>query len=76
MVFISPSAATTRGSVQGILRLSKSSYAFAPYLLTNDEFGELKQTSDTDYFRTDVFPTLSLQLHTPAWFSLTPQITG
>jgi lipopolysaccharide export system protein LptA len=38
--------------------------------------GELKQTSDTNYFRTDVFPTLSLQLKTPAWFSLTPQISA
>ncbi|MGZ8833245.1 MAG: LPS-assembly protein LptD [Thermoanaerobaculia bacterium] len=38
--------------------------------------GELNQTSDTNYFRTDVFPTLSLQLKTPAWFSLTPQISA
>jgi len=27
------------------------------------------------YFRTDVFPTLSLQLRTPPWFSVRPQIS-
>jgi LPS-assembly protein len=27
------------------------------------------------YFRTDLFPTLSLQLRTPAWFSVRPQIS-
>jgi len=27
------------------------------------------------YFRTDFFPTLSLQLRTPAWFSIRPQIS-
>ena len=28
------------------------------------------------YFRTDFFPTLSLQLRTPAWFSIKPQISA
>ncbi len=28
-----------------------------------------------NYYRADVFPTLSLQLHTPAWFSIRPQIS-
>jgi LPS-assembly protein len=27
------------------------------------------------YFRTDFFPTVSMQLHTPAWFSIRPQIS-
>ena len=29
-----------------------------------------------NYFRGDVFPTLSLQLRTPAWFSIRPQISA
>jgi lipopolysaccharide assembly outer membrane protein LptD (OstA) len=37
--------------------------------------GEVSQTSNTGYFRSDVFPTLSLQLRTPAWFSLRPQVS-
>jgi lipopolysaccharide assembly outer membrane protein LptD (OstA) len=37
--------------------------------------GTLTRTSDTNYYRTDIFPTLSLQLHTPAWFSIRPQIS-
>lgn len=30
---------------------------------------------EASYFRTDFFPTLSLQLRTPAWFSIRPQIS-
>jgi LPS-assembly protein len=30
---------------------------------------------DADYYRADVFPTLSMQLRTPAWFSVRPQIS-
>ena len=33
------------------------------------------RTISADYYRTDVFPTLSLQLRTPAWFSVKPQIS-
>lgn len=29
-----------------------------------------------NYYRTDVFPTLSLQMRTPAWFSIRPQISA
>ncbi|HSY47534.1 MAG TPA: LPS assembly protein LptD [Thermoanaerobaculia bacterium] len=29
-----------------------------------------------DYFRADFFPTLSMQLHTPAWLSIRPQISA
>jgi hypothetical protein len=28
-----------------------------------------------DYFRGDIFPTLSMQVRTPAWFSIKPQIS-
>jgi hypothetical protein len=31
---------------------------------------------NADYFRGDIFPTLSLQLRTPAWFSIRPQISA
>ncbi|HJQ36985.1 MAG TPA: LPS assembly protein LptD [Thermoanaerobaculia bacterium] len=34
-----------------------------------------ERTISADYFRTDLFPTLSLQLRTPAWFSVKPQIS-
>lgn len=34
-----------------------------------------ERTISADYFRTDVFPTLSLQLRTPAWFSVKPQLS-
>ena len=37
--------------------------------------GELKPTSNANYMRGDIFPTLSLQLRTPAWFSLRPQVS-
>ncbi|HEX9161212.1 MAG TPA: LPS assembly protein LptD [Thermoanaerobaculia bacterium] len=37
--------------------------------------GELQPTSNTNYFRTDFFPTLSLQVRTPLWLSLRPQIS-
>jgi LPS-assembly protein len=32
-------------------------------------------TRGADYYRTDIFPTMSLQLRTPAWFSVRPQIS-
>lgn len=31
--------------------------------------------TSTEYFRGDIFPTLSLQLKTPAWFSVKPQLS-
>lgn len=37
--------------------------------------GDLNETSSTDYFRTDVYPTLSMQLHTLPWLSIRPQIS-
>ena len=33
------------------------------------------RTVNADYFRSDIFPTLSMQLRTPAWFSVKPQVS-
>jgi LPS-assembly protein len=33
------------------------------------------RTISADYFRTDIFPTLSLQLKTPPWLSVKPQVS-
>ena len=33
-------------------------------------------TDATSYFRTDIFPTLSLQLKTPPWISVRPQVSA
>ncbi len=33
------------------------------------------RTVDADYFRTDIFPTLSMQLRTPQWLSVKPQLS-
>lgn len=33
------------------------------------------RTIDADYLRTDLFPTLSLKLRTPAWLSIKPQVS-
>jgi LPS-assembly protein len=35
--------------------------------------GEISRGAD--YFRTDIFPTLSMQLRTPPWFSVKPQLS-
>ncbi len=40
-----------------------------------DTSGIFQRTSSTDYFRTDVFPTLSMQVPTPPWLSIKPQIS-
>ncbi|HSP35298.1 MAG TPA: LPS assembly protein LptD [Thermoanaerobaculia bacterium] len=37
--------------------------------------GTFKRTASTDYLRSDVFPTLSLQIRTPAWLSIKPQVS-
>jgi LPS-assembly protein len=34
-----------------------------------------ERTVDADYYRTDLFPTISLQLRTPQWFSVKPQLS-
>ncbi|MBI2214585.1 MAG: LPS-assembly protein LptD [Acidobacteria bacterium] len=34
------------------------------------------RSNDADYFRGDIFPTLSLQLRTPLWLSVKPTILG
>lgn len=33
------------------------------------------RTVDADYFRTDFFPTISMQLRTPPWLSVKPQLS-
>ena len=34
-----------------------------------------ERTIDADYYRTDIFPTLSMRLRTPQWFSVKPQLS-
>jgi LPS-assembly protein len=36
----------------------------------------LVRTGDADYQRADIYPTLALQLRTPPWFSVRPQISA
>ncbi len=36
--------------------------------------GEVR-TIDADYFRTDIFPTVSMRLRTPQWLSVKPQVS-
>ena len=43
------------------------------YLRTN---AVANTTGTTSYFRTDIFPTLSLQLKTPPWLSIRPQVSA
>ncbi|HUP45559.1 MAG TPA: LPS assembly protein LptD [Thermoanaerobaculia bacterium] len=45
----------------------------ASHLRTNSVAGT---TDTTAYYRADVFPTLSLQMKTPPWFSIRPQISA
>jgi len=42
----------------------------ASHLVTNGSF----TGPSADYFRTDVFPTVSMQIPSPPWFSIKPQI--
>ena len=34
-----------------------------------------ERTIDSDYMRTDIFPTVSMRLRTPAWFSVKPELS-
>jgi LPS-assembly protein len=34
-----------------------------------------ERTIDADYYRTDVFPTVSMRLRTPQWLSIKPQVS-
>ncbi|HEX2120987.1 MAG TPA: LPS assembly protein LptD, partial [Thermoanaerobaculia bacterium] len=43
--------------------------------LRTSRIADQVQTVGADYYRTDVFPTISLQLRTPQWFSIKPQIS-
>lgn len=49
----------------------------ASHLLTSGTISSSGTTpQNSNYYRTDVFPTVSMQLHTPAWFSIKPQISA
>ena len=55
----------------GALPLYLSLESSASHLVTNG----LLSGPTANYYRADVFPTLSLQLRTPAWLSIRPQIS-
>jgi LPS-assembly protein len=55
----------------GSLPLYLSLESSASHLVTNG----LLSGPTANYYRADVFPTLSLQLRTPAWLSIRPQIS-
>lgn len=81
-----PSSATIRQQYQQLpslqfrmypLRILGSPLYFSlesslSHLVTN---GLLNGPSAANYYREDVFPTVSLQLQTPAWFSIRPQFS-
>lgn len=43
--------------------------------LQTNTIGSTTLPDDLSYFRSDVFPTISMQMRTPAWFSIRPQIS-
>jgi len=45
------------------------------YFALESSLSNLQRNSDA-YQRADIFPTLSLQMRTPAWFSIKPSIAG
>ena len=50
------------------------------YFSLESSAGQLRASGRPDapedgYFRTDIFPTLSLQVRTPSWFSVRPQLS-
>lgn len=45
------------------------------YFSMESSASHLRTSSGADYYRTDLFPSLSLQLRTPPWFSIKPQIS-
>ncbi|MBW3671762.1 MAG: LPS assembly protein LptD [Acidobacteria bacterium] len=56
-------------------RLSSSPFYFS----LESSASRLRTTSsiepDVEYFRTDLFPTLSMRVNTPSWFSVKPEIS-
>ncbi len=49
----------------------------ASHLLTSGRGGTFGAAPEkTNYYRADIFPTLSMQLRTPPWFSIKPQISA
>ena len=47
-----------------------------PLYYALESSGGYLRSNDADYFRGDVFPTLSLQLRTPLWFSVKPSVVA
>jgi len=45
------------------------------YYSMESSASHLRTSAGADYYRTDLFPTLSLQMRTPAWFSIKPEIS-
>ncbi|HEU5162183.1 MAG TPA: LPS assembly protein LptD, partial [Thermoanaerobaculia bacterium] len=45
------------------------------YLALESSASHLRNSYGADYFRGDLFPTLSLQMKTPAWLSVKPQLS-
>ena len=45
-------------------------------LLRTNKIARNAEGDEASYFRGDFFPTLSMQLKTPAWFSIRPQISA
>lgn len=45
------------------------------YLALESSASHLRTSQGADYFRGDVFPTISLQVRTPSWFSVKPQVS-
>jgi LPS-assembly protein len=48
----------------------------SPFYYSLESSGGYLRSNDADYFRGDVFPTFSMQLRTPLWFSIKPSILG
>lgn len=45
------------------------------YFSSESSVAHLRTSRGANYYRTDLFPTLSLQLHTPSWLSVKPQLS-
>jgi lipopolysaccharide assembly outer membrane protein LptD (OstA) len=62
-------------------RLYPNKIGETPFYLSVESSASHLRTSglvngpSADYYRTDVFPTLSMQLKTPSWFSIRPEVS-
>jgi LPS-assembly protein len=53
-------------------RLGRSPF----YLALESSLGHLRTSLGANYYRADLFPTISMQLRTPSWISIKPQISA